>query len=675
MKETLAQQGATYGYEDFIGSIDDFENSYSPDINPKTYFGFPLIPILNAEKALLSTDVKSVAYFSMEYGIAPSIYHSFGLSRPLDEKNQFFNHEVFSNYWLCDYIFKIQIDKTLDIPLYGGGLGVLAGDAIKSSADLGYSVAGIGILWNKGYFKQNFWYKHGQVPEEMTWNPRRYPGLIPLKTMVTVKTKEGELHLRVWKYYIYSWDQERVCPILLIDSNLPQNPEHFRKLSDQLYRSDHPWWKIFQRIILGIGGVKALESVGYSIDCYHLNEGHAALSILEKYISSEEKNHPGSVRKNFVYTCHTPVAAGHDRFPVGEVEKILLPEYGQAAHQFGKEFPHSDQINLTFMSLNTCPKVNAVAVKHGEIMRMQFPLFAQKIISITNGVHIHTWMSESFKKLLDQYESVFGDWRRSPENLSRIRDLRDDQHFRQNLFAAHQVNKRNLMTLLKPWGLEEDVFTLAWARRIAGYKRPALIFHNFQRVVDMAYQLGKVQLILAGKAHPNDNIGAAHIDEILEHIDAVNEHGKVIKVLILENYDTYFGKLLTNCVDVWLNNPLPPFEASGTSGMKAILNGVLQLSTLDGWVVEAEHDDIGWIFGYRHQGPDIGSEADLRLEEDSAALYQILESVIRLYYATNRQGTINAQSPWLDKMINCVARGGYFNAQRMMQEYFEKMWH
>ncbi len=661
-------------HDQFIDLILEFEDKYSGNITAAQYFGFPAQPILNIEQQLLNSHQKNKAYFSMEFGIAPSIYNSFQLNKPISDKNQFYTHEVFSNYWLCDYLFKVRIDKMLDIPIYGGGLGVLAGDAMKSCADQGLPVVGIGILWNKGYFKQKFWYKHGQIPQQLTWDPHTYPGLIPLKNIVTIDTKEGLLHLRLWKYYVYSYDKKFACPIILLDSNLPENNPSFQKLTDQLYRSDNVWWKIFQRIILGIGGMKALESLGYKIDCYHLNEGHAAFALIEKYVGLSNKNDMDQWKKSFVYTCHTPVAAGHDRFRIEEVAKILSEDYVQAAAQFGKENEHSDQINLTFMCLRHCDKVNAVAQKHGEIMRLQFPEFASKIQSITNGVHMHTWLSDSFRDLFDRYQNVLTDWRAHPENLVNVTQLKDSPEFRQAIFEAHQKNKRNLLNIIRHWQLRDDVLTVGWARRIAGYKRPALIFHDIKRILKLAYEVGPLQIILAGKAHPNDDIGGAHIDEILDHIDQLNEHKKVVRIMILENYDTYFGKLLTNSVDVWLNNPLPPFEASGTSGMKAILNGVVQLSTLDGWVVEAANDDIGWIFGYEHHGPEIGSEKDLRLDQDSNALYNNLEEVMKLYYQTYNKGQINIKSPWIDKMINCVARSAFFNTQRMMQEYNQLMW-
>ncbi|MCB9757743.1 MAG: alpha-glucan family phosphorylase [Candidatus Omnitrophica bacterium] len=663
-----------FTFDDLTSVIENYSTQYSQDVTSTTYFGFPIEAVLQAEQRLLSLTSKSVAYFSMEYGLAPSIYNTFNLTRPMNVKNQYFTHEVFSNNWMCDYLFKVQIDKMLDIPIYGGGLGVLAGDTIKSAADLGVSFVGIGILWNKGYFKQNFWYKHGQVPEELQWDPASYPGLIPLKNIVTLDTKEGPLALRLWKYYVYSYDKKTSCPLILLDSNLPQNPPHFQKLTDQLYRSDNVWWKIFQRSLLGIGGMKALRSLGYNIDCYHLNEGHAACALLEQYVSLEDKSKMEDFKNKFVFTCHTPVEAGHDRFNVADMAKVLNQEYIEAAEKFGKASADSNQINFTIMALNNCHCANAVAQKHGEVMRYQFPKYADKIDAITNGIHSHTWLSESYAQLFDKYSKVTGDWRREPENLAQVKNLADDDDFRRDIFLAHQANKKNLIETVNHWQLRDDVFTLGWARRIAGYKRPALIFHDIQALINLAHDIGPMQIILAGKAHPNDNIGAAHIDDILDHIDQLNDHKHLIKVLILENYDTFFGKLLTNSVDVWLNNPLPPFEASGTSGMKAIINGVVQMTTLDGWVVEAAKDDIGWIFGYEHSGGNIGTESDLRLDEDSKALVATLKTAMTLYYQTFKSGQLNIKSQWIDKMIHCVQRSAFFNTQRMVKEYRDKMW-
>ena len=661
-------------YQEFISQIEDFQPRYADEITEKTYFGFPIEPILQAESKLHSPADKSVAYFSMEYGLAPSIYNSFTQHKPLSQKNQFFKHQVFSNYWISDYVYKININKMLDIPIYSGGLGVLAGDTVKSIADLGLPVVALGILWNKGYFKQNFWYKQGQVPQELSWDPLTYPGLVPTKFRVTMPTKEGDLVLRVWKYYVYSQDKKHVCPLILLDSHLPQNNDHFQKLTDQLYRSDHVSWRIFQRSILGIGGMKALSELKYQIDTYHLNEGHAAFALVERYIQLADKSKMPAESKKFVYTCHTPVAAGHDRFHENDFANIFPDDYVAAAKKYGKETPDSHDINLTHICLDNCRNTNAVAQKHGEIMRLQFPAYAKHIDAITNGVHTHTWLSENIAQLFDKYAKVFGDWRRDPMLMAQVKQLKGDDNFRRDLVAAHQANKRALLNVMKPWRLDENVLTVSWARRITGYKRPSLLFHDLGKLVEIAKSTGPLQILIAGKSHPMDNIGASHIQNIMEQIERLNGQYDCLKVLILENYDTYFGKLLTSSVDVWLNNPLPPFEASGTSGMKAIHNGVLQLSTLDGWVVEAEHDDIGWIFGYRHQGPEIGSEGDLRLEEDSKALYAALKETTASYYGMNKNGHIDIHHPWVDKMINCIYRSAFFNTQRMVLEYKNNMW-
>lgn len=661
-------------YNEFISRIENFEGQYSKEINEFSYFSFPIEPILAAESRLSNHGERSVAYFSMEYGLAPSIYNSFQLNRPMSDSNKFFKHQVFSNYWISDYVFKINIHKMLDIPIYSGGLGVLAGDTVKSIADMNIPVVAMGILWNKGYFKQNFWYKYGQVPEELSWDPYSYPGLIPLKNRIYIKTKQGEIALRLWKYYVYSHDRKHVVPLVLMDSNLPENKENFKKLTDQLYRSDQVFWRILQRSILGIGGMKALDDLKLNVDCYHLNEGHAAFALVEKYVQLEDKTKMDQEKKKFVYTCHTPVAAGHDRFAVHDLQEIFHDNYVDAAVKFGKENATSKDVNLTYMCLDNCRHVNAVAQKHGEIMRLQFPDFAKRIDAITNGIHLHTWLSSSYAHLFDKYGSVFGDWREDSTRLKEAGQLMNNDDFRRDIFQAHQINKLHLLKVLHHWKLQENALTICWARRITNYKRPSLLFQDFDAVLDIAKKIGPLQIIIAGKSHPMDTMGAAHIQNIMEHIDRLNKDYKNVKVLILENYDTYFGKLLTNSVDVWLNNPLPPFEASGTSGMKAIINGVLQLSTLDGWVVEAERDDIGWIFGYQHHGHVVGDENELRLEEDSKALYKSLKEVAELYYRTNRSGAIDIHSPWIDKMINSVRVGGFFNTQRMVEEYKAKMW-
>ncbi len=657
-----------------INPVENFEGYYSKYITDEYFFGFPMDKILEAEHLLESLDVTSIAYFSMEYGLAPSIYNSFPERGEMVEENMFRRHDVFSNMRALDYFIDIRLDKMLDLPIYSGGLGVLAGDTIKTMADLGMSIVAIGVLWNRGYFKQNFWFRYGQLPEEMHWDPWHYPGLVPLKTKIKLEMRKEALYLRLWKYYVYSYDHNFVVPLVLLDADVDENPDYLRRLTDQLYRSDNPWWKIYQRVILGLGGMAALDELGYRIEKYHLNEGHAAFAFLKRARGKNWEDIKETEKQKFVYTCHTPVAAGHDRFHINDLKQILLDEDISLLEKVGTEEDRPGMINLTLVAMNVSSKINAVALKHSYVMHNQFPKYRDRILPITNGVHILTWVSDSFAQLFDKYSDVIGDWRKDPRRLENVINLKNNMDFRRDLWDAHQKNKQQLVELLWRWGIRRDVLTISWARRIAAYKRPSLILRKPERLVEIAKEYGQLQIIMAGKAHPQDNLGFTFIRELMDKIDELYSARKYLRILMLENYDTYFGKLLTNSVDVWLNNPLPPFEASGTSGMKAILNGVLQLTTLDGWVVEAEDEDIGWIFGYRDEKNDASNELNLRLDEDADALYEALEKVAQLYYSVNKNGEIDLNSVWVDKMINAVSMAGYFNTNRMVLDYLNKIW-
>lgn len=652
-----------------LSGVDQNDPRLQNDLTANSFFGFPLEPIIKAEEQLKSNETRSAAYFSMEFGLAPSIYHPFKSKNHIHELNRTKKHEIFSNLKDMDYYHFFSFEELIDLPIYSGGLGVLAGDALKSCSDLSLPVAGVGILWNKGYFKQNFWFKYGQVPEEMDWDPKSYPGLIPLNKYITMNLGQYGLKLRLWKYYVYSFDKKSIVPLVLMDANLPENPDNFKKLTDQLYRADYALIKIAQRAILGIGGVKALEALGYAIDVFHLNEGHAALAyveLLKKYGSYEE------VKKRIAYTCHTPVEAGHDRFNRSELEKIIT--HSDVEKIMSTHAAEGHVANFTKLAMDVSSFANAVAEKHGEVTRLQFPSFKDKIKSITNGVHTHTWVSENIAHVIDKYKDKIGKWRENPESLANATKVQGSQHFKYDLWQAHHKNKEHLCKTLNFWKLDPNVVTICWARRIAPYKRPSLILHDLNRLVSIAKSAGPLQIILAGKAHPSDNMGSTHIREMLEKIDNLCGQKDLIRIIFLENYDTYIAKLLTSSVDIWLNNPLPPFEASGTSGMKAIVNGVIQLSTLDGWVVEAAKMNIGRIFGYVPEEGHIGSEHDYRLNEDSQALYNSLEDLVKLYYRTLYEKDFFYQSEWLEMMVNCISAAGFFNTQRMVSEYNKSAW-
>ena len=653
--------------------IKDFEASYSRDIHDDVYFGLPVKPILEAESRLLSSQEKILAYFSMEYGLATSVYNIFKSSQPVKPANMVSENEIFSNERIPDYLFSLKVGTVLDLPIYSGGLGVLAGDTVKTAADMKLPLVAVGILWNKGYFKQRFWFKYGQLPEEMKWDPSSFPGLIPLENKVKLDLKDRNIYLRLWKYYVYSQYHDSVVPLILLDSNLKENDEATRRLTDRLYKSDDLDGRLLQRVILGMGGVLALDELGYPVSIHHLNEGHAAFAFVQKARKVKPKERE-SLKDHFAYTCHTPVPAGHDRFSFSDLERVLKPSDLEIVKDFGTEDEEAGIVNLTLLAMNTTRSVNAVSQKHGEVMRFQFPSYGDRIKAVTNGIHFPTWVSEPILKVLEAYGSALGDFRSDPTLLKNVIHLKGDQNFRRDLWAAHQESKKRLCRHLLRWELKENVLTVAWARRIAAYKRPSLIFQDIDRLMDMARRIGPLQILYAGKAHPNDSLAFTYINEIMNVIDKTTEQSGLVKILMLENYDICIAKMLVSGVDIWLNNPLPPYEASGTSGMKAIANAVLQLSTLDGWVVEAADKPIGQFFGYEDDAKTFGDSLVLRLDEDSKALYGALEDMMRLYYQTNKNGEADIQSDWIDRMVTCLSEAGYFNTFRMVQEYKKFVW-
>ncbi|MCX5694571.1 MAG: alpha-glucan family phosphorylase [Candidatus Omnitrophica bacterium] len=651
--------------------VDDSDGHYAQDIRDNNYFGMPLEAVVKAERRLRSQTERCIAYFSMEYGLATSCYNKLSSQLALNPSNKIPENAVFSNFRVADYFFALHQNNILDLPIYSGGLGVLAGDTVKTMADYKLPVAAIGILWNSGYFRQKFWFKYGQAPEKMRWDPYTYPGLIPLKNIIKISLKPEDVYLRLWKYYVYSYQHDAVVPLILLDSNIEPNSQRAKNLTDQLYRSDNVFLKLLQRVMLGFGGVSALNDLGYNIDTYHLNEGHAVFAFIAKS-RGMDKDKLEALKSKFVYTCHTPVEAGHDRFFFDDLNKVLNKEDTDIIERFGKE--RSGLANLTLLSMNISAAINAVSHNHQKVMHIQFPSYKDQIQYVTNGVHPGTWMSQEFQDLFGKFPETFVDFKANPMILSRAAELKRNADFRLQLWQAHQSNKNNLCKLLEKWKLDKNLFTICWARRVAAYKRPSLILHDISRLVRIAQQVGPLQIILAGKAHPNDNLGFTYINEMLDKVDKLNEDYDKLKIIVLENYDISLGKLLSSSVDVWLNNPLPPFEASGTSGMKAIMNAVLQMSTVDGWVAEATDKKIGAFFGYKNNEGSVGDESDLHMNADSEELYCALERMVGLYYKTNQNGKLNSASEWIDMMIECISTAAKFNTYRMVDQYKQQIW-
>jgi len=570
--------------------------------------------------------------------------------------------------------FSMEIALREGIPTYSGGLGVLAGDTIRSAADLSVPMVAVSLLHRRGYLYQRLEADGWQVEEPVEWVVEDHMQELPVRTSVTLEGRT--IQLRAWRFDVAGIRGFDV-PVYLLDSDLPENSEWDRTLTDTLYGGD-AHYRLCQEVVLGMGGVKMLRALGYeSIERFHMNEGHASLLTLQLLMERAElANGTGltaadvdAVRERCVFTTHTPVPAGHDRFPIEMVRSVLGDLAGNEAvrHTFstddvrgvlrereGQFDPGSasigqDELNMTFLALNLSRYVNGVAKKHGEVSRLMFADYA--IDEITNGVHARTWVSDPLQRLFDRYIPGWkGDNFSLRYALTIPKEEFWDAHFEAKQELIQHVNRETNA------GIDKDHLTLGFARRSATYKRADLLFSDLERLRWIAAEVGPFQVIYAGKAHPQDHEGKEVIKRIAQARQAL---GDDVKVVYLENYDMGLGKRMTAGVDVWLNTPQPPNEASGTSGMKAALNGVPSLSTLDGWWIEGHIEGVtGWAID--GNGGHSGSHD---YSQDAAFLYDKLEkTVLPLFYSDRER--------FIDIMRNCVAlNGSFFNTQRMVLQY------
>ena len=540
--------------------------------------------------------------------------------------------------------FSMEIAIQNEIPTYSGGLGVLAGDTLRSAADMEVPMVGITLLSRKGYFSQSFDENFMQTESPIKWEVDKY--LEPLQVRVTVPIEGRQVKLGVWRYYIEGVSGYKL-PVYFLDANIQGNNPSDIQLTDYLYGGDIAY-RLKQEIILGIGGVRLLDALGYnSILKYHMNEGHAALLTLQ-LLKNENGDHE-AVTKKCVFTTHTPVPAGHDRFPRALVEKTL--EGFITSEEAALIFPNGE-LNMTFLGLRFSEYINGVTKKHGEISRSMFPGYP--ISSITNGVHTLFWTSDPFRRLYDKY---LDGWRSDPFMLRYVSSIPPAE-----IHEAHQESKRRLIDRINAItnaGFEYDTFTIGFARRATAYKRATLLFNNIERLEKIAEKHGKIQLVFAGKAHPRDDEGKRGIQKIMK---LLNKFSGNIKGVYLVNYDMELAGLMTSGVDVWLNTPKRPHEASGTSGMKASINGVPHFSTLDGWWLEGHIEDAtGWSIGPKETAKDITPE-ELE-EQDAKDLYDKLEkSILPKYYGNKEE--------WKRIMqYSIFINASFFNTHRMVRQY------
>ncbi|MBM7556505.1 alpha-glucan family phosphorylase [Halanaerobacter jeridensis] len=624
--------------------------------------------------------------------------------------NQFNEYLAEENTWFDQNFSGIGDDQVIayfsaefgfheSLPIYSGGLGVLAGDHCKSASDLGLPFVGVGLFYEYGYFKQRI-NKEG-------WQKALYPELdtddLPLETVtdeagnelkIEVKLADRMIKVKVWKVEV-----GRV-KVYLLDTNVPENSEQDKQLTSRLYGGGDET-RIAQEIVLGVGGTRALYELGYEPVVWHMNEGHSVYLGLERIkdlmddFNLDFNEALETVAANSVFTTHTPVPAGNETFPL-ELKERYFSDYWKSIGLTKEEFMElgyvheedSDEFCLTVLALRLAQFSNGVSELHGEVSSEMWediwpdvPKEENPIDYITNGIHTLTWLAPEWEEVLDDY---LGDgWRNNIEDEEMWQSVENIPE--EEFWQVHKDLKGQLIDHIRDRDLErrkrysnvrlansdlldKDTLTIGFARRFATYKRANLIFRDLERLRKICNQEGKeVQLIFAGKAHPADVPGQELIKEI--HDISQREAFKD-KVIILEDYDMNLARYLVRGVDVWLNNPRRPLEASGTSGQKVSANGGLNFSVLDGWWVEGYNGYNGWAIGYEAEYDDRYKQDEI----DSESLYEILEDeIVPLYYDHDNENGIPVE--WVKRMKNAMkTTAPVYSTDRMVQEYTQNLY-
>lgn len=554
--------------------------------------------------------------------------------------------------------FSMEIALAPAIPTYSGGLGVLAGDTLRAAADLDLPMVGVTLLHRKGYLSQ-----HLDTTGWQTESPAEWPiadVLTELPERASIRLEGRTVWIRAWRGDVVGITGAKI-PVYFLDTDVPENTPADRTLTHYLYGGDQRY-RLCQEAVLGIGGVRVLRVLGHhDVGRYHMNEGHAALLGLE--LLQEEAASQGrqaitredveAVRRCCVFTTHTPVPAGHDKFPLALVDEVLPPRKFAADVDWRGVACHEGLLNLTYMALSLSHYINGVAKRHAEVSQHLFAGY--RIDAITNGVHAATWTSPQIGALFDRH---MPDWRKDSFSLRYALSLPRDE-----VWQAHCQAKQQLLDHVRERTgivMKPEVLTIGFARRATSYKRADLVFRDPSRLRRIARELGPIQFVFAGKAHPSDLEGKREIQRIYQ---AASNLSDCIPIAYLQNYDMRLGQLMTAGADVWLNTPEPPMEASGTSGMKAALNGVPSLSVLDGWWIEGCIEGVtGWAIG--EDGAAQGRIADH--SGDAGLLYEKLEAAVLPAFYKDRER-------FLDMMVHAMAlNGSFFNTHRMILQYVQK---
>jgi len=594
--------------------------------------------------------------------------------------------------------FSMEFGLHESLPIYSGGLGILSGDHLKAASDLGLPLIGFGLLYKYGYFSQkiNLNGIQEEIYNENEWYSKAIVKLKDKKGQdltIKIKLRNDTITMKAWQINVGN------IPLYLLDTNLEVNKPHYRKITDYLYDADKDT-RILQEIFLAFGSIELMRKLDIEPDVYHLNEGHSAFIILKRLnILINEgkfsfKEASEIIRQSTVFTTHTPVPAGNEKFETRLVRHYLESEIKRCGLVFDDFYEYAsiegeDSFSLPALAIRYSRHINGVSRLHSKVSKEMWHSIYKDIYedempisAITNGVHLQSWLSRRMVRLFDRY--LGEDFRHQAEERSLWENIMTIPE--NEVWEAHQSRKEQMISFIRSRlrktilhkgssnsvtkinnTLNLDHITIGFARRFATYKRGNLILNDKERILKLLRNPERpLQFIFAGKAHPADEKGKAMIKEI---IDFARENEVEDKFLFLEDYDINVARHLVQGVDVWLNNPIKPFEASGTSGMKAGINGVLNLSILDGWWPECANENNGWsINSY-----SFIKDQDLRDRLEANEIYDLLENeIIPIYYNQDKYGL---PSEWIEKMkhsIHDVGRG--FNMHRMLREYIDKFY-
>ncbi len=679
-----------------------------------TFFGVSQQVFDTAWNRLTDPTGNSIVYVSMEIGADPDVFHP--LKSMFDKKGLRESAVPRVNAFLHKYL-----NGPRKIPNYSGGLGVLAGDTLKSFADTHIPALAVSLLYKEGYFSQIVDSKVGQIDQATRWRPEETPTLFQLRDphnpdlplTIDIPFYNGGqtpimVRAHVWMKMEIAEQLDSFVPEFLLDYSLPDAPAWVIESAHQLYNARSMIIKANQRRMLGSGILPLLETLGFTTGTIHLNEQHGVTvslhlilqelqktlgeSYQERFTDADVFAAAETVAKKIVYTIHTPVKAGHDRFSKDLYGSISHHAFQRILNLLAHDDEAGHEYNFTALAMRVNRAINSVSRLHRDVTRKQFPSFAHKIKAITNGVHHLTWISDNRATCFDRCSSL-KNWRSDPGSFAQLTSAEQPQLMaemqeawaRDNRALIAYVNemlKKHREQMLETWidppnylsnlveseRLKAGVFTLGFARRFSTYKRADLIFDDIPRLAEILVHNNRpVNFLFAGKAHPSDEPGKSVLKLILDNQKELYVRSNGLgKLVFIPGYDMLIAKYMVAGVHAWLNNPKRPLEASGTSGMKAAMNGVPNLSIMDGWWVEGYHDGLtGWKFG--HEAPlaeaDLSEDPETLLyTEDSNAFYELLPKILEMFYDTPHT--------YMEKAINNLKLNiPIFNTHRMIAEY------